>query len=324
MLYLKSISIGRSEAALDSVKKKLLTSLPYKTFRAERDVSDLLEHSGWKATHGLYYEDTDTKKQRELDVVARQIWQRSQHDVTQLCRITLIIEVKSMIGFHLLLSKHPATNQNFYEHIRWLGDGSGKYLEIAEMLRALDVEESKISALVRKLHRYAYPRETARMRPMMIRPNAAPVFTSFRETNMGSEKELEVSVFWRASQGLRSAFKAICQDIHETHLINLRDAAEFEANSTSWPESMLWWTRERVSILDIVHPIVVTDAQLWLSDSSGPTECSFARFGAHTYTGSMSWWCDVVNASHLPRYIAELSKHYRSKLRRIKAKLGSY
>ena len=307
---------------MTALESKILASSPYASFQAERSIAELLARTKWESTHGLYYDDLLTNKQRELDVVARQIWRRKHRDTQQLCRITVLVEVKSMSGFHLLLSEHPAASRDFYRHTHWLGDPSGKYIDLLQQFDNLGIEPKKIGALIEKLHRYAYPRQHARMWAMMVRPHSIPVFTSFRETNLGSEKDLDNSVFWRASQGLRSAHASIASNIRRTHLETIAGAAEFEAKSKNWVDSMFWWASQQIGMVDIIHPVVVTDAKLWAASNGGAEERKYARFGSHTYTGEMDWWCDLVNTEHLQEYVTKLTDHYRRYLRSAKAKLG--
>lgn len=309
--------------SVSTLENKISENISFKSFQAERRVADILSRSKWESTHGLFYVDLQTNKHRELDVVAHQVWNRTHRDVEQRCRITLLIEVKSMSGFHLLLSEHPATSQDFYQHIHWFGDPSGKYAELSQQLNEIGVDPKKILALTEKLHGYAYPRQHARMWSMMVRPQPVAAFTSFRETNLGGEKDLDNSVFWRASQNLRSAHMSIAKEIRCGHLETLIGAAEYEARSKNWLDSMLWWASQQVCIVDIIHPIVVTDAMIWATTPEGVKKRDYARFGTHTYTGLMDWWCDLVNSDHIEEYVNKLTSYYRKRLRSARAKMGA-
>ncbi len=307
---------------MTTIERKLRSNLSYASFQSEQSVAKLLANAGWLSTHGLYYNDPLTQKHREIDVVARQIWKRKLKVGEQLVRITVLVEVKSMKGFHLLISEYPAESEDFFQHIHWFGDPRGKYLEVVQGLDALGVKADEIDNLVRRLHQYAYPGGRSRLWKMMIRPHPITTFTSFRETNLGTEKDLDNSVFWRASQNLRSAHANISDDIRKTHLDTLIGAAEFEASrSKDWISAVFWWAADRIDIVDIIHPIVVTDAKIWATLNGGPRNRGFARFGSHTYTGLMDWWCDLVNASHLERYIAKLTRHYFRHMQSAKARL---
>ena len=306
---------------MTSIESKLLGCTPYSSFLSEQNAAKLFLRSGWESTHGLYYDDPLTNKQRELDVVARQIWKRKSQSGEQLGRITLLLEVKSMKGFHLLISEHPAESDDFFEHIHWLGDPTGKYVEVNQGLINLGRKPEEIGRLLKALHQHAYPRQTCRMWKMMVRPHPIATFTSFRETNLGSEKDLDNSVFWRASQNLRSAHASISGNIREVHLETLLGAAEFEAKNKDWMRSMLWWASQQIGMVDIIHPIVVTDAEIWVASGDRPSQRGFARFGTHTYTGRMDWWCDVVNSEYLEEYVDQLTQHYRKHMRSAKAQL---
>jgi len=52
-------------------------------------------------------------------------------------------------------------------------------------------------------------------------------------------------------------------------------------------------------MVDIVHPVVVTDAKLWSANRAGIEERKSARFSLRTFAGHSEWWCDVVNPATL-------------------------
>lgn len=302
------------------LQNSLLASSAFGSFSSEQAVAEVLSKAKWSSTHGFYYEDLLTQKQREVDVIAMQTWKRKQGEVDQSCDIYLLVEVKSMSGFHLLLSEHTMDARSFYNHILWFGDASGKYLELAQKLEQRGIEPKHSRSLISRMHQYAYPRHTARMGSMMVRPQAAQVFTSFRETNIGSDKELESSVLWKAIQSLRSAESALSRQIRGYHIERLMESIEYEPRTQDWVKAILPWAQWELGMVDIVHPVVVTDAKLWSANRAGIEERKSARFSLRTFAGHSEWWCDVVNSSYIKEYVAVVSKHYRRYLRRAKAK----
>ncbi|WP_426270781.1 hypothetical protein ACN9MB_03395 [Dyella kyungheensis] len=296
------------------MEQRILSSAPYKSFQSERVVVDLFRDHAWASTHGLYYEDLQTQKQRELDVVARQIWLSGDKAHEWVCRITVLVEVKTMAGFHLLLSPVESPDTRFFDHIRWFGDSTGKYKALSKRFRALGISLEDIDALIKRAHQHAYPEDRARLWEQMIRPQSLMAFTSFRETNFGSEKELDNSVFWRASRNLRSAQASIVESMGRSDMRELLITAEFDHIKDDWVDGMWFTLSRRLNAVDIIHPVVVTDAQLWIVGDEGPRQCNYARFGEQSYNGAIEWWCDLVNSEHLGDYVAAVSSHYAKRL----------
>lgn len=143
---------------MTDIKTKLTASAPYASFEAEKVVTRYFSDAGWDATQGLYYDDLETNKKRELDVIARRTWVKKTRTSRQVSRVTALVEVKSMKGFHLLLSKHKAEKEDFYQYIHCAGDPSGKYAKIVLALQELGVTQKEIGELVKKMNAFAYPR----------------------------------------------------------------------------------------------------------------------------------------------------------------------
>ena len=121
--------------AVDALKIKLAESASFHSFRSESAVCDALKSLRWNAKHGAYYEDLETKKQREIDVIAQQFWSRKTKNGDQRVRITVLIEVKTMKGFHLLVSPFEEDGFSFYQNVHWLGDPLGNYSELSSALK---------------------------------------------------------------------------------------------------------------------------------------------------------------------------------------------
>lgn len=307
---------------MDALKKKLAESASFHSFLSESAVCDVLRSLRWNAKHGAYYEDLETKKQREIDVIAQQFWRRKTKNGDQQVRLTVLIEVKTMKGFHLLVSPFEEDGFSFYQNVHWLGDPHGDYSELASSLRVNGMEEGAIDKFVQRLQQFAYPRQKARPWLLMVRPNTETVFTSFRETNIGAEKELDNSVFWKASQSLRSASKSIQKSILEAHLEDVAGSVKYAPKTEEKRINyVLGWAKDRINRIDVIHPIVVTDADIWVSGSGGPEPVKWSRFGQYSFDGIPEWWCDVVNSKHFAEYALLISMHYALELKSAKATL---
>jgi hypothetical protein len=308
---------------MDELIKKIESSQSFKSFIRERDVSKLFHKYGWDTQHGAYYQDVDEKKYREIDVIARQIWEKQTKFGKQLIRLTVPVEVKTMNGYHIIVSSLEREKKIYCQNIVWLGDSSSEYLKVRTKLLDSGLPDNTVHTLIQRLHDFAYPRQQARTFSLMLRPQDEVVFTSFRETNIGSEKDLDNSVFWRASQSLYSAAKSITESIYEYHLDGI-NFTPIERNYIGDEKKCIEEIFSRmcfhVQMIDIIHPIVVTDAMLWAVNEPAPQEISWCRFSLHEYNSSVVWWCDLVNSNHLIAYLNKLTKHYTLALKKSKAK----
>ena len=305
---------------LSRFTKELTSSGPYETFRAEQLVRAAFQDAGWDATHGFYYKDGETGKFREIDVLASRHWSKKSKPHLKLARVSLVVEVKSMKGFTVLLSERQTDPSDFYNHWDWFGDSSGKYPALCKGLETFGGTPQEIQSIQKRLNAFAYPGGLARMRAMMPNPPEIPCFSAFKETNTKSEKELDNSVVWRASQSLRSASSAIFDSVGQVKLENALLPAEYEKSRKEWAKAVLSWAADSINIVDIVHPVIVTDASLWVASPTGPLNVPYARFGLHLFNGEIDWWCDLVNSQNLAAYISLVTNHYSRVMRSARAK----
>jgi hypothetical protein len=89
-----------------NIKDKLVKSNAIVTLSMEEKIRELLEEFGWYAIHSSYYQDLETKKYRELDIVANKKWRKCIDEQQEsFLHLSLLIECKSMDGFHVVFSK---------------------------------------------------------------------------------------------------------------------------------------------------------------------------------------------------------------------------
>jgi hypothetical protein len=67
----------------------------------------------------------------------------------------------------------------------------------------------------------------------------------------------------------------------------------------------------------IYHPIIVTDASLWITEDGNTVSPEWVRFARSKY-GNTSWWCDVVNSKYINEYARNLATHYDAWFRKLK------
>jgi hypothetical protein len=73
---------------------ELAASKPVRSLVAVQHAVAVLEKLGWSVCHGLYYSDRDTKKIRELDISASQVWVQESAPERPSCRLRLLLEAK--------------------------------------------------------------------------------------------------------------------------------------------------------------------------------------------------------------------------------------
>lgn len=305
--------------AKPSLQSQILASDAFRSFLSEKSVCRTLNTCGWTTQHGAYFEDLETKKPREVDVVARQRWRRGQKKAPdQLALVSLLIEVKTMAGFHLVASPFDVHDTRvFHQNTDWLGDFTGEYADLCADLLKNGWTAQEVRAFKKSINRYAFPGDFMRLADLSVRPPSETAFTSFRETNIGKEKELDQSVFWRASRSLRSACQSIREGMQKSSLAEIAESGRKQGEALPAKKKIdfvTFFAKMHLDRIHILHPIVVTDAKLWVARASKPVQAKWLRFAPHDFAGSPEWWCDVVDSSHFPEYTKRLSNHYAREL----------
>ena len=86
------------------LQSRLLGSTSFQSLSSEQSILTTLKDLNWNAVHSCFYSDGKTEKLREIDVLGRRIWERKLKHRTELADLHLIVEAKSVKGFHLLFS----------------------------------------------------------------------------------------------------------------------------------------------------------------------------------------------------------------------------
>ena len=309
---MSSKTMPKSQSLIDEI----LRSDSFGSLKAERDIAVKTQALGWSSVHGFYFEDLTTGKNREIDVAAERYWKRKISKIEMRSSVQMLIEVKTMKGFHLFVSaKDEAEQQPLLQHILWLGDSNEKYLDLVAAIDEFDLSAAETNRVVKSLNHYAYPSGYMR-RPMAsvhVRPPVIPVFNAFRETNIGAEKNLDNSVFWKASESLRSAYESIKREWRLNALDSIKMHFEMaRRRSKRWVDEAVYWTKSDFNFVKMIHPVVVTDAKIWCVHPTNTKEIGCARFAMQDSLHSAEWWCDVVNSSWIDHYLQGVSNHYDS------------
>jgi hypothetical protein len=311
---------------------RLTNSTAFKSLSTEQQLTTLLASLKWEANQSTYYLDYSTGKYRELDVIASQYWKSSENDKVKVS-LKLIIEVKSLSGYHLLFSEAISLPKYsrprlHYEYIGYLADvpelGMNQKELLLDIVSKSGLKGTEVISFFERFEKALFPDEAIIPYDLAIKP--FPDFlkaSAFRETNIGGEKELDNSVLWKASQSLRSAVKSIKYDnIHNFHQ-DLGFVIEWALQTKQDPVNLaIEEAVGRASQLDLFHPIIVVDANLWSVDGLVLQSIESCRFLQVDHRGSIDWWADIVSLSNFPTYIENLTKYYRSSFRKVKAKIS--
>ncbi len=98
----------------------------------------------------------------------------------------------------------------------------------------------------------------------MVGPPAPSVGTTFKETSIAAEKELDASVLWRAVQSVNSAISAFKEQQARSRAAEIAfEGAIRELNGGIAEEAVIGKMADLVSYREYYHPIIVTNALLW-------------------------------------------------------------
>jgi hypothetical protein len=305
------------------LERKITQSPSWSSLQAERRVAHILADMKWAAVQNCFYTDPETQKLREIDVVAHQSWKRTRGGTRTYGHLWLVLECKSAAGYHILISPIPEPSPT-RPHTIWVGESERYEVPIAEALRGEGLTDEEIARVMTAFRRRAYPGGGMRVRPMLVGPLPAPVHAgAYREHNMGSEKDLDASVVWRAHLTLSSAMRSFEIERLELGLGDLPMAIK-EARQTG--QSLITATTNHflvpLSFLALCHPIVVLEAPLWTIENDRPKQIEWCRFHRRSAWGRSDWWFDLVSADNFVEYARKLTDYYARAFRRIRAVLS--
>jgi hypothetical protein len=307
----------------ENIKHKLAKSNAVITLSIEEKIRELLEEFGWYAVHSSYYKDFETKKYRELDVVANKRWRKYINERQEIfLHLSLLIECKSMDGFHVVFSKARSRPLQFQgtDLCSWIGQISDKERKlIIETLSDNHYKPKEISQSLFKFEEIAYPDNGCRVFDLLVNPYPE-IFcaTSFRETNIGTEKDIENSVIWRAMQVVYSVAKSLKTKDFNSFISSLSiEAMLAEANEYDRINSLYSTIDAGTSNVSLFHPIVITNAELWINEEKGLERVDWCRLYQHNSRGEVERWCDIVNSSGIDGYFRGVTDHYNSEAESI-------
>lgn len=313
---------------MDTLNEKLLRSKAVVTSQMEADVRRMCNANDWQAIQGVYYRDLKHAKYRELDVSATQRWKFVTKDnlgQNPSITINILAEVKTMSGYHLVfdnLDIKPFLCFQSSVYCDWVGYIENHHKQrMHEIFSYQGIDKNDFPSLIDKISAIAYPEDTVRISELLIQPSQAKFFAgSFRETNIGSEKELENSVLWKACQSLWSSIESFIDDNFEDFFGDLDTNALLarQENDDTWFEQAIG---NHSSSASLFHPVIVTSAKLWRLSSSGKAleEIPSTRLFIQDQRGHVIRWFDVVNFDAFDDWISDVTNQYYETLTQVNA-----
>jgi len=305
-----------------NLEEKIIKSASWNSLLAERQVSDILSKHKWHSVHSSYYTDPDTKKLREIDVIARQTWIRKSKNISNYAQLALVIECKSAAGYHVITSTIDEPKWAT-PHKVWIGTENEFELPVTKALVTAGLCDDEITKVLNIFKKKAYPNHAMKGRSLVIAPLPAPFHTcGYRETNFGSEKELDNSVVWKAHLTLSSTLRSMRDGNID---IALADLPLFVEGARRHKLDVVQEAADHLfiglSFIYINHPVIVIDAPIWAINSDKPQRIDWCRFHRQSAYGHSDWWFDLVNSEAFPSYANDITCHYAKAFRQARATL---
>ena len=308
----------KTKRNVKGVRKRLLASPAVQSLAAETELTRTLVRAGWRAHQSVYYQDMRSGKIREVDIVASSVCFRTVTHGDQNVAVDLVIEAKTMRDFHIVFAlQRGAAVPRTGVQTQWLG-----YRDEPpeQLVGSIGLGPAHVTAVARRLKKIAFPSNFMRVGTLSINPPLAPVeATAFRETNIGSDRELESSVLWRGIQSVASAIDSDIERIRANDIHDLKVAVESaEGDAKRAVEYVVAQLTSQLNSLDVFHPIVVLEAPLWVLDSNRLKPVTWCRL--HWNAGGYSErWVDVVSRKEFGSFLERITRHYDGRLRMARA-----
>lgn len=308
----------------DELHSRLKASNSVASLRAELGLISIMRAHQWRCHHGAFYQDPVENKLREIDVLATQTWTRQTKRREETSYLQVIVEAKSAKDWQIVFSSDQSADDTCgYATRVWSGFiDADRYSWIRDPLLSIGATEKEIPLLIDEFEKQAFLNGMAIMPPNVEPPPASHIVTAFRETNIGNEKDLDNSVLWRAMSGLRSTTRALEIAIEKYHADWFGDPNMKKKTGQTFMEHFKYICDISLGRVDIYHPIIVIDSSLWLVDAQSLSPISSCRFHQLDHTGSVTWWCDVVQSTEFATHVDSLSRHYAKAFKRSRSKLS--
>lgn len=293
----------------DSLKRRLLNSSAIGSLNQELNIYNKFEKLGWSVSHSPYYSDSNTGKFREVDVSARKYWKIDNEDFS--FGLNFIIECKSINNYQIVVCNEQKPEKGSYIENNWIGDDwSNHYSKTIKLLEKHNIKPQDIQDTVKLFHKHLFPDGLIRYIDYRLESFEIPVYCSFRETNIGTTKEMENSVVWKAFQSLFSyinshkvdAWKDIDFDLYD--IDNEELISTYEGRLEALKEALILHSNH----IELIHPVLVVESKLWELKENNLEELKYCRLLFQDISG-FDTWIDIVNYNSLDEYLTNSKKY---------------
>jgi hypothetical protein len=306
-----------------SLEEKLRRSDAYHSLVMEKEAARALAQLDWKTIHGCFFTDLGTGKLREVDVVARQLWEKKSRQGDKIVRLHIVVECKSARDYHLLFSREEIDEDKFHRvHAEWIGWEGKNRSRLTTALSELGVSSEDLSALSREFERWAYPNDAMSVAEFYPEPPTAALYSSvFRETNTKNKRDLDSSVLWKAGQSVLAAVQGFREESLDYHIgwITLGVKVALQGKQRVGDDVIRWY-KDHVKMIDLYHPVVVIESPLWVVEEPALKRVESCRLLRRGQRGEVDAWFDVVSRANLESYLRLITRHYSQCLRRGRAR----
>jgi hypothetical protein len=306
------------DSNIKSQRDYLLASPAFKSLNTEVELSEFIQSMGWRTVQGAYYKDSVTEKFRELDIFARRLWE-SNLDKDLLINICCLAEVKSASDFNVVFSdfnnyydNHFLLNSFIGYDYPEIGNAKNYKKRVDSILKKRGIDSFFTKKVFQEVEDNIFPNSVSIFADLpRIAPSINNVSCSFREFNGKNEKELDNSVLWRANQALISAATAENEEKYFNKLSDLETNIDFcILNQLPLHETLVSEITRGAKRISLLHPVVITDSNLWLAGHNDVEPLKYCRFVQNNFYGHTKWWIDVVNYNHYKEYFQLMTKSY--------------
>jgi hypothetical protein len=290
-----------------------------RSLRLEKHVAESFRARHWPANRGVYYLDTETGKQREIDVYSQQLFDkpRKREGIgAPIINMAIYCECKSLHNSNILFSPDEVDeHDNIGVSNYWVGyehELAGVVDKLASEYAL--TERRDIRALYDHVVGRAYPGGIAVLAPTHFPPPPVDVIaTAFRETKGGREsaEQGKISPAWGA---VRSGLSAVDGGLARARYLSLdyvHASLPPYAPEKERVDQTSFFLDAELSRSTYLHPFVLLGAKLWALRDVEVSEVKSARIIV-SGIGSETRYVDVVNEDHLDQYMHDMTSHFEA------------
>ncbi|MDR3506500.1 MAG: hypothetical protein P4L64_01250 [Caulobacteraceae bacterium] len=291
-----------------------------RSLRLEKRVAESFRTNHWPASRGVYYQDAETGKQREIDVYSRHLLDspRKYEGIgAPIINMEIFCECKSLHNSNIILSPDDIGEKSRISVSNYWVGREGELAGVVDRLS----NEYRLSKHrdIRTLYDHvvgrAYPDDgRALLAPSHVTaPPVEVVATAFRETKGGREsaEQGKISPAWGA---VRACLSAVDGGLARARILSLdyvhASLPPFTRESERVDQTSFFLDAE-LTRSTYLHPFVVLGAKLWVLRDAEVSEVKSARIIVSGIE-SGDRYVDIVNEDHLDQYMSDMTSHFEA------------